>query len=274
MIPYIYIFGYPLPMYGLLAMVGFALGVVVAMKLAKRHGLPSTDVLFASFYCGIGVILGAKLMYFITMLPKFIANFDVFLENPFAVLIYVFSGFVFYGGLIGGAIGVAIYCKQFKLPLSPFMNIAAPAIPLMHGIGRIGCLCAGCCYGMEYDGIFSITFPDNEFTHDISGVPRFPTQLIETTVNLILFVFLYLYVRKKKRKDGQAIGIYLIVYSVMRFLLEFVRGDMIRGSAVGLSTSQWISLILLPLGIYLVARKDRKKETDESVEVDRSSDNS
>lgn len=274
MIPYIYIFGYPLPMYGLLAMLGFALAVVAAMRLAKRHGLPSMDVLFASFYCGIGVILGAKLMYFITMLPKFISNFDKFLANPFAVLMYVFGGFVFYGGLIGGALGVVIYCKQFKLPLSPFMNIAAPAIPLMHGIGRIGCLCAGCCYGMEYDGIFAITFPDNDFTHDMSGVPRFPTQLVETTVNLILFVFLYLYLRKRKRKDGQALGIYLIVYGIMRFLLEFVRGDMIRGGAAGLSTSQWISIALLPLGIYLVVRKDREKHISEPLEVDRRSENS
>ena len=270
MLPYIYIFGYPLPMYGILAIVGFALGVIVGMRLAKNYNLPSSDVLFASFYCAIGVIVGAKLLYFITMLPTFISKFDVFLKNPFPVLVYVFGGFVFYGGLIGGALGIIIYCKQFKLPLSPFMNVAAPAIPLMHGIGRIGCFCAGCCYGMEYDGPFAVTYPANEFTEGVSDVPRFPTQLVETAVNLVLFVFLYFFVKRKKRKNGQALGIYLIVYCIMRFLLEFVRGDMIRGGGFGLSTSQWISIVLLPLGIYLVVRKKTDKEP---VKVDISDEN-
>ena len=264
MIPYIYIFGYPLPMYGLLAIIGFILAVAVAASLAKKYGLPPSDVVFASFYCGIGVIVGAKLMYFITMLPKLIKNFDVFLENPWFVLIYVFSGFVFYGGLIGGAIGVIIYCKQFSIPLKPFMNVAAPAIPLMHGIGRIGCVCAGCCYGMKYDGPFAITYPCNDLTQGMCGVPRFPTQLVETVVNLILAACLFIYVKKGVKKDGRPIGIYLIVYSIMRFLLEFVRGDEVRGGLLGLSTSQWISLILLPLGIYLVFRKDRVDRREEN----------
>ena len=263
MLPYIYVFGYPLPMYGLLAIVGFVLAVLVAMSLSKKYGLPPSDVGFASFYCAIGLIIGAKLMYFITMLPKFIRNFDVFLDNPWLVLMYVFSGFVFYGGLIGGAIGVIIYCKQFSVPLKPFMNVAAPAIPLMHAIGRIGCVCAGCCYGMEYDGPFAITYPCHEFTYEICGVPRFPTQLVETAVNLVLAVSLYIFVKKGVKKDGQPIGIYLIVYSIMRFMLEFVRDDSVRGGMLGLSTSQWISLLLLPLGLYLVFRKDR---VDRSVE--------
>ena len=264
MLPYIYIFEYPLPMYGLLAIGGFILAVAVAASLARKYQLPPSDVVFASFYCGMGLVIGAKLMYFITLLPKFIKHFDIFLQNPWAVLIYVFSGFVFYGGLIGGAIGVIIYCKQFSIPLKPFMNVAAPAIPLMHGIGRIGCICAGCCYGMKYDGPFAITYPCNDFTEGICGVPRFPTQLVETVVNLILALCLYIFVKKGVKKDGQPIGIYLIVYSIMRFLLEFARGDEIRGGLLSLSTSQWISLILLPLGIYLVFRKDRVDRTVEN----------
>lgn len=258
MLPFIYIFGYPLPMYGLLAILGMVVAVFMAARLGKVRGLYSSDVVFASFYCGIGIIVGAKLMYFITMLPKFVSNFDVFLNNPFGVMMYVFSGFVFYGGLIGGALGVVIYCKQFKLPLKPFMDVAAPAIPLMHGIARVGCLCAGCCYGMEYDGPFAITYPDNSFTHGMAGVPRFPTQLVETVVNLILFVALYIMVKRGKSRNGEALGVYIIVYSIMRFFLEFVRGDAVRGGFMGLSTSQWISLILLPLGIWLLLRKSKE----------------
>ncbi len=255
MLPFINIFGLQLPMYGLLAMVGMVLGVLAAISLASKYGVAKVDVLFASFYCAIGLLLGSKLLYFITLLPKFIANFDVFLRNPWGVLMYVFGGFVFYGGLIGAALGVVVYCKQFKIPLRPVMAVAAPAITLMHGIARIGCLCAGCCYGMEYDGLGAITYPGNDYTWGIAGVPRFPTQLVETTVNLILSVCLYLYARTGKAKGERAIGIYLIVYSVMRFCLEFVRGDVVRGVFNGLSTSQWISLALLPLGIFLVLKK-------------------
>ena len=255
MLPYIDIFGFPLPMYGTLAVIGMVFGILAAISLASKYGVAKVDVLFAGFYCGIGLILGAKLLYFITMLPKFISNFDVFLEKPWKVLMYVFSGFVFYGGLIGAALGVVVYCKQFKIPLRPVMAVAAPAIPLMHGIARLGCLCAGCCYGMEYHGPGAITFPTNELIWGLADVPRFPTQLVETSVNLVLFICLYLYVRTGKAKGEKAIGIYLIVYSTMRFCLEFVRGDVVRGVFNGLSTSQWISLALLPLGIFLIVKK-------------------
>ena len=131
MLPYIYIFGYPLPMYGILAIVGFALGVIVAMRLAKNYNLPSSDVLFASFYCAIGVIVGAKLLYFITMLPTFISKFDVFLKNPFPVLVYVFGGFVFYGGLIGGALGIIILLPpQFLINHRPIHKFSYPSVHL------------------------------------------------------------------------------------------------------------------------------------------------
>lgn len=264
MFPYIYIFNYPIPMYGLMAILGMAIAIFAATTLGPRCGLPKSDVVFAGLYCGIGIVIGAKLLYFITKLPAFIEHFDVFKANPFAVLMYVFGGFVFYGGLIGGALGVVIYSKQFHIPLRPFMNAAAPAIPLMHGIARLGCFFAGCCYGMEYHGPFAVTYPKNDMIEGLAGVPRFPTQLVETVVNLILFVILYIFVRKGKSKNGQALGIYLIVYSIMRFFLEFVRGDMVRGGFLGLSTSQWISMVLLPLGIYLLIRKD--KEITEDVE--------
>ena len=101
-------------------------------------------------------------------------------------------------------------------------------------------------------------------TAEMCGVPRFPTQLVETVVNLILAVCLYFYVKKGVKKDGQPIGIYLVVYSIMRFILEFVRGDEIRGGVLSLSTSQWISLLLLPLGIYLIFRKEKIMRNEEN----------
>ena len=75
---------------------------------------------------------------------------------------YLFGGLVFYGGLIGAFLGIFCYCKQYHLSYVPYMDVFAPLIPFVHGIGRIGCFCSGCCYGIEYYGPFAIQFPYNE----------------------------------------------------------------------------------------------------------------
>lgn len=119
MLPYLYIFGFPIPMYGLMAVVGFAVSLIVALRRSEVYGLTKQDLGFSSAYMIIGIIIGAKLMYFITYIPKLIINWDKFLKYPWEVIMIVFGGFVFYGGLIGGALGVMVYAKQFKLKLMP-----------------------------------------------------------------------------------------------------------------------------------------------------------
>lgn len=257
MLPYIYIFGFPIPMYGLMAIIGFAVSLVVALKGAEIYGIKKQDLGFSSAYMIIGIIIGAKLMYFITYIPKLIMNWDVFIAHPWEVIMIVFGGFVFYGGLIGGALGVIVYAKQFKLKVMPFADAIAPVIPLFHAFGRIGCFLGGCCYGIEYHGPFAVNFPYNELTPELSEVTRFPVQLMESGLNLILFVFLYIYSRKK-RKSGQTLGIYILCYTVIRTVTEVFRGDIVRGVYGGISTSQIISIILLPLGLWLVLRKPKE----------------
>ena len=132
-----------------------------------------------------------------------------------------------------------------------FGDAIAPAIPFFHVFGRIGCHLAGCCYGMEYHGPFAVTFPFNEFNTESAGVSRVPTQLMEVSFNFILFLVLYFYI-KNKPKPGRPLGIYLVAYSIMRFSIEFFRGDVGRGGFLLLSTSQWISLALLPVGLMLI----------------------
>lgn len=246
-----------LPTYGLVSIIGFALAILIACYLSPQCGLPKTDILFASFYGIIGLVLGAKLLYFITALPKIVHYWSYFKTNPFAILITGFSGFVFYGGLLGLFFGIWVYCRQFHLKFRPITNIIAPAIPLMHGFGRIGCFLGGCCYGIEYYGPFAVHFPADSDVKGLGDVSRFPTQLVESGFNFILFILLFLYVKKGKPRQGQALGIYLISYSIERFFLEFLRGDSIRGFFLSLSTSQWISLILLPVGLYLFLSKEK-----------------
>ncbi len=257
MFPEISIGALTLPTYGLVSVVGFALAILVACYLSPKCGLPKIDILFASFYGIIGLVLGAKLLYFITYLPKIIHYWSYFKTNPFAILLMGFSGFVFYGGLLGLLFGIWVYCKQFHINMRPMLNILAPSIPLMHAFGRIGCFLGGCCYGIEYHGPFAVQFPTDSDVKGLGDVTRFPTQLVESGFNFILFGLLLLYVKKGRPKQGQALGVYFIAYSIERFFLEFLRGDSIRGHFLFLSTSQWVSLILLPVGLYLFFRKEK-----------------
>lgn len=261
MLPFINIGSFELPMYGLMAIIGMAFAILSACYLSPKCGMPVMDVGFSSVYAIIGVIVGSKLLFFITKLPILLTHLDLFFKEPFATLMYSFAGFVFYGGLIGGALGIVIYCKQFHIELSPILNIAAPSIPLMHAFGRIGCFLGGCCYGKEYHGILAVKFPYNEDFEQLSAVERFPVQLVEASIEFILFIILFILVKKSNRlKNGLALGIYLIIYPISRFILEFFRGDALRGFWGPLSTSQWISLFLLPLGIYLIIKKENNQK--------------
>lgn len=246
-----------LPSYGLMAIIGFTLAVAVAFYMATIVRIHEYDVMFASLYAGIGLIIGAKVVYFITVIPNIIDNWEIYKSDFMLLLQNGFNGFVFYGGLIGSLVGIYIYAKRVYMPVGPFFDVAVTAIPVMHGIGRIGCLMAGCCYGMVYDGPFAITYPENELIPYVSETTRFPMQIIEVLYNVIIFVVLFIIIKKKLMKTGRVLGVYLVSYSFMRFILEFYRGDEIRGHFSGLSTSQWISLILFPVGCYIIFTKKK-----------------
>lgn len=260
MLPSISLFGlFELPTYGMIFFAAFVIAVIIALRMAPAYGVLDSDLLYASIYAAIGLAAGAKLMYFISKLPQIIRHFPTFVQlikvSPVDALAYAFGGLVFYGGLLGAAAGVYVYCRQYKILLYPFMDITAPLIPFVHGFGRIGCFMAGCCYGIEYHGPFSIQFPYNEMIPELSEVSRFPVQLLEAGMNFIISAVLFILMKKKKTKTGQLLGIYLIYYTIARFCLEFLRGDLIRGQIFGISTSQIISFILLPAGIILVRGK-------------------
>ena len=167
------------------------------------------------------------------------------------------GGFVFYGGLIGGILGVLVYSKQFKISFKELLLILLPVVPLIHGIGRIGCLCAGCCYGMEYHGFGAITFHNSLLAPN--DVPLFPMQIVEAICNFVIFIVLLL-TYKKFLGTYKTVGLYLVLYSVVRFTLEFFRGDLIRGIYFSLSTSQWISIVLFIVGIAIFVLEYKRKK--------------
>ena len=255
MLPYINIFGFELATYGLIIFIGVAIGSFIAIQyFSKFFDIKKEDIFYAILYGIIGVIIGAKLLYFITNIPFLIENYNnLDLWNTFLQMLK--GGFVFYGGLIGGIFGLFIYSKQFKISFKSLCLILVPVIPLVHSIGRIGCLCAGCCYGMEYHGFGAITFHNSLLAPN--DIPLFPMQIVESICLLIIFVILLL-TYKRLLGTYKTIGLYCILYGIVRFVLEFFRGDLIRGIFFGLSTSQWISIAIIIIGIVILAVKRKK----------------
>lgn len=260
MFPVVNVFGlFPIPLYGTVFGIGFALAVLIARKTGPSYGIGKDDITFASLYGIIGLLAGAKLLYFLTKLPAIIMHFGVYMrvmrEAPIEALSYAFGGLVFYGGLFGAILGVYCYCRQYKVPFIPYLDIYAPLLPFVHGVGRIGCFLAGCCYGIEYHGFGSVQFPYNELIPELNQVPRVPVQLMEAALNFVLCAVLLLLRKKKKFRAGQLMGIYFVYYAIVRYLMEMLRGDIIRGGVGAFSTSQIISILLLPIGIILIRGK-------------------
>ncbi|NLL00082.1 MAG: prolipoprotein diacylglyceryl transferase [Clostridiales bacterium] len=249
MLPTINIFGKPISMYGLMIVLGIFIGVAIANLRRKKYNISKDDVLFSSCFAGIGLIVGAKLLYIITITPILIRNWDVIMADIQILWQVLSGGFVFYGGLIGAIIGYYIYCKIYKMDFVKLIDLIAPSVPIIHGIGRIGCFFAGCCYGMHYDGPFHVIFEHSVAAPN--GVPLFPIQLVESLCNILAGIGLLIYARPIRR-PARVTGIYMVYYSIMRFALEFLRGDITRGMILNMSTSQLISILLLPIGLYLI----------------------
>ncbi len=259
------IFNLDIPLYGLLFYIGVAFAAAVAVLICKKKQIVIFDMVCSAIYTMIGAIVGAKLLFLVVSLPDIIEMFRIYPAEDVLFSI-IKGGFVFYGGLIGGALGLLIYIKQFKLKLEPFVEVFAVVVPLGHAFGRVGCFFAGCCYGMEYDGPLSHTYTVTAGSTPL-GVPLLPIQLIETTCLLILFGALMIAFFKGKNRPFLCAKIYAISYATIRFTLEFFRGDKERGVAL-FSTSQWISIgiIVLVATLWIVSEKRKKKASLESAE--------
>ena len=261
MFPSIHIAQLEVPLYGIIFLAGLAVAILMARKISHHVSLSKPDVLYGALYSFIGIVIGSKIVYCITMLPKLIKIWDILdkaYPNVFSRIVYIiqflFGGYVYYGGLIGAVVFLYIYCRQYNVDFVAFIDVFAVMIPFVHGVGRIGCFLAGCCYGIEYHGPFAVHFPYQEGLPELSKVPRFPVQLFEAGLNFIFFgVLLFLFLKVGLR-SGKVLGVYLVYYSIVRFILEYFRGDAIRGGIGVLSTSQIISIILLPIGIFLTVK--------------------
>ena len=239
--------------YGALVALAFLAGLWMAARLARHDSLDAYAVTNLGIYCALSAIIGAKAMMLIVD-PRY-------RENPREIFTMdtLQAGGVFYGGLIAALAVAWWYMRKTHLPLWRTADVFAPGIALGHGIGRLGCFSAGCCWGIECHLPWAVTFT-NPVAHDLVGVPLgqplHPTQLYESLAEFAIFAVLYRQIGKPHR-PGVTIGLYLMLYGAARFLVEFFRYHE-QGNLWGtpLDTSQWISLGLGALGIWCFLRRE------------------
>lgn len=251
MISTINIFGKELPLYGLFCTLGMVVAALVGMLICRKRKIPIFDLVSSAVYVFIGGMIGSKLLFLIVSI-KTIIEYRI----PFVNLIM--GGFVFYGGLIGGALGLFIYVKQYKLKLSEFLDVYAVCLPLGHALGRVGCFFGGCCYGIPHNSPISVIYKHTEGATPLN-TPLLPIQLIEAAVLFVFFIIMLILFLKTNICVLPAI--YLCMYAIARFVLEFFRGDKARGGVLGISTSQIISLAaILLLIVYIIIKHIKTKK--------------
>lgn len=228
--------------YGLMTALGILSAVLIGEYQLKKTKLAEEGFLLGmGIACVIGGYACSKLLFWITILPEII-------ENPAKMLDFS-GGYVVIGGLIGGVLTGYFYCRIKKVDFWKMFDLVAPLVALAQCIGRIGCFAAGCCYGKPTDSIFGVVFEKSLYAP--SDIKLFPIQLVSSGLNLLNFIFLTILWKKTKNKSGITGASYIITYSVGRFFLEYFRGDLERGNVGIFSTSQFISIFTLGIGIVL-----------------------
>lgn len=242
--------------YGVLLATAYLIGLGLAARRAKAAGLDSAKVLDLGIWVIIAALVGAKALLFVVELPHFTSSWQDFLT-------LLRSGGVFYGGLVA-AIVVCIYqLRKHKLPLWHSGDLFAPGIALGYFVGRLGCLAAGCCFGRPTDAAWAVTFTDPVANLNVGtplNIPLHPTQLYESAAGLIIFLILIATERRGRHFAGRTFWLFVLLYSISRFVIEFYRGDD-RGMVFDmLSTSQFISIVLAPLSLVMLWYLGRPKQ--------------
>ena len=248
---------FPINTYGVFLALAFLCAILIAVKLGERDGLPRDRIYDLSLWMLLASLIGSKVLMLFTE-PEY-------RDHPLQLLSLDFlrSGGVFYGGLVGAVLAGFFLMRRYQLPFWKTADACAPGIAIGNFFGRQGCFAAGCCWGKPTSLPWGVKF--SELGHEITGVPidqhLHPTQLYESFAMLLVFFFL-LWLHKRRRFSGQVILAYALLYSLVRFAIEFVRDDP-RGDILGLttltglSTSQMISLVMGVTALILLIARNR-----------------
>lgn len=228
--------------YGLFVAAGFLLGIAWSMREARARGLNPDTVSDLGFYIILGAILGARLLYVLI-------NPTYFWNNPLEIFMFWKGGLVFSGGAILATVFALAFLRRRKEDPWLWMDTLAPGIGLGEAVGRIGCLAAGCCYGASCDLPWAVTFFHPESLAPLH-VPLHPTQLYHSLAGLACFAAT-MALRDGLRHTGQLMGVFLVLFGILRFVIEIFRADY-RGDFGPVSVTQLIALGAVGLGLFII----------------------
>ena len=263
MFPYITFFNKTIGTYQIMTLLGiFAIGIYSYCS-AKHKGYNEIDIIITLLISAIGMIFGSHLLYALVNYKEIgyfirnMKNYDSLLQF-ITQLNLIFGGSVFYGGLFGGIITAYLFMGQKKDEFKYRTDIIIPGIPLFHFFGRIGCFFAGCCFGKPSNFGFTYFY---SIIEESNGIKRFPVQLCEAFINLIIFLILSnKYIANKFK--GNLLVLYLWIYSIARFNTELLRDDSYRGIFLYFSTSQWISIFVCVISSKMLYERMKSHNID------------
>ena len=230
---FVTVFGYPIKWYGVLTALGFLAAVYHWMFLAKRENWDPAIGSELGIWVIVGGILGARIAFIVANLPTYLAD-------PLEMIRIWHGGQIYYGGFVLATFCVYVLARIKQIPFFSLADFTVTALPLGHAIGRVGCFMNGCCFGKPSEVAWACYMADAD---------RHPAQLYEAGFNLALFVVLLAtYLRRKK--DGSILALYMILYPIGRFFIEFLRGDT-RQTVGPITTAQALSIALFLIGCVL-----------------------
>ncbi len=235
--------------YGLAIAAGIAAGLFVALREAKRKGLPEDEFFNLALWALLAAFVGARLFHVVDY-------WQFYLANPGAILNLQNGGLAIYGGILGGLAGGLLYARRQRLPIGKLLDAAAPALILGQAIGRIGCTINGDSVGAPTDLPWGFVYLNPGAMAPSLGTAYQPTQAYEMLWDLGVFAFLW-WARKRVQPDGVLFLAYLSLYSVGKFVITTLRQETVI--AFGLQQAQVVSLLTLavtvPLLVALLVRR-------------------
>ncbi|MEI7751350.1 MAG: prolipoprotein diacylglyceryl transferase [Candidatus Omnitrophota bacterium] len=228
--------------YGLCIAIGVLLSIFLMKRRALKEGFPGPDdVLDMAFAVLVWGFLGARLFYVIQ-------NFSYYRADPLKIFAVWEGGLIFYGGAIAAFLGLALKARKKKWPFWKILDFLVPYGALTHAFGRIGCFLNGCCFGKACDFPWAVRFPELPYAVH-------PTQLYEAFYDLVLFAFL-IQRRKRIRFEGEISLLYLLLYGMGRYTIEFLREP--SWQWMGLTSNQWLSVVIVVTAFVLFQSRRRK----------------
>ncbi len=233
--------------YGLFYALGFLLALRLAVFYARREGIDTARIVDLGIVALLAGFVGAKALLYLL-------DIRAYLADPMQMLRDLRSAGVFYGGFGLAALVALLYVRRHRLPLGRVADLMSPPLALGQAIGRLGCFAAGCCYGKACDLPWAVTFTDArayQLTGVTLGAPLHPTQIYHALSDLLILI-ITASLMKRRRFSGQVFWVYVLTYAILRFIVEFFRGDTVRGLFFGarVSTSQ---VIAVPAALFAVA---------------------